>query len=131
MKDSFAFHLAVHQACLRDTRYAREAYRFLCDALDHTVKMLGRAESGSRHVTGQELLAGWRDLAVMQFGPMATWVMGEWGIHRSEDVGAMVYNLIVLRYFGKNESDSIDDFSDGVDMEEALSKPFQSQRKGN
>lgn len=125
MKDNFAFHLAVHEACRKDDRFAPQAYAFLCDALEHTVKMLGREESESRHVTGQEILAGWRDLAVLEFGPMANVVMREWGIRRSEDVGAMVYNFIGIGYFGKNETDSIEDFSDGVDLLEALGRPFQ------
>lgn len=124
MKDSFAFQIAVHEACRKDTRYAREAYAFLCDALAHTVTMLGREDSENRHVTGQEILAGWRDLAVNEFGPMANVVMREWGVQRSEDVGAMVYNFISLGYFGKNETDSIDDFTDGVDMVEALARPY-------
>ena len=37
----------------------------------------------------------------------------------------MVYNFINIGYYGKNEGDSIEDFSDGVSLEEALSRPFR------
>ena len=124
MKDSFAFQLAVHEVCRKDPRFSPQAYVFLCEALEHTAKMLDRAEGESRHVTGQEYMQGWRDLAILQFGPMAWFVMCEWGVTRSEDVGAMVYNFIEIGYFKKNDTDSIEDFADGVDLQATLKKPF-------
>jgi uncharacterized repeat protein (TIGR04138 family) len=39
-------------------------------------------------------------------------------------VGNIVYNLIDCDYFGKMETDSIDDFKGGFDFEEALTRPF-------
>ncbi len=120
-----AFHLAVRDAQKRDPRYAAQAYVFLCDALGHALKLLKRENAEDRHVAGPELLAGLRDLALREFGPMALCVMRDWGITRSEDVGNMVYLLINAGYFGKNETDSIEDFSDGVSLEEALTKPFR------
>ena len=54
--------------------------------------------------------------------------MREWGVKCSEDVGAMVFHFINIGYFGRNETDRIEDFSDGVDMEEALRKSFQATR---
>jgi uncharacterized repeat protein (TIGR04138 family) len=128
MKDFLAFQLAVHEVCRKDSRFSPQAYGFLCEALEHTSKTLDRAEGDDRHVTGQELMQGWRDLAVQQFGPMAWFVMCEWGVLSSENVGAMVYNFIEIGYFRKNETDSIHDFSDGVDLEAALKKPFTPAR---
>lgn len=129
MKDLFAFQIAVHEACRKDPRYDSQAYAFLCETLDHTAQMQGKKESEDRHVTGQEIMQGWRDLAVQQFGPMAWYVMEQWGVTASEAVGAMVYNFIGIGYFRKNESDSIEDFSDGVDLREALSRPFVVSRR--
>jgi uncharacterized repeat protein (TIGR04138 family) len=125
MKDSISFHLAVQEVLKRDARYARESYAFLCEALAHAVKMLGREDADDHHVTGPELLAGLRDFALQEYGPMALFVMHEWGIHQSEDVGNMVYNLIGIGYFGKNDTDRLEDFSDGVDLTEALRKPYR------
>lgn len=125
MKDDIAFHIAVHQVRERDPRYAPQAYAFLCDALQHTMKILGREDAEDRHVKGGEILAGFRDLAMHEFGPMAFFVMQEWGIRESLDVGNMVYNFISLGYFGKNETDRIEDFNDGVSFEAALTKPYR------
>ena len=125
MKHELAFHLAVRDSQKRDPRFAPQAYAFLCDALAHTLKLVGREDAEDRHVAGPELLAGFRDLALREFGPMAVCVLREWGIACSEDVGSMVYLLINVGYFGKNETDSIEDFSDGVSLKEALTKPFR------
>ena len=125
MKESAAFNIAVHEVLAKDARYSPQAYAFLCDALPHTVEMLGRDESDDRHVTGQELLQGCRDLALLEFGPMALFALNDWGVRCSADVGNMVYNFINIGYYGKNEGDSIEDFSDGVSLEEALSRPFR------
>ncbi|HSJ04949.1 MAG TPA: Minf_1886 family protein, partial [Verrucomicrobium sp.] len=64
-----------------------------------------------------------------QFGPMAAFVIADWGLTCSEDVGNMVYNLIGVGYFGKNETDSVEDFSDGVALMEALNRPFRVARR--
>ena len=125
MKNSFPFHLAVHEVRQRDPRYAAEAYAFLCDALTHAVKLLDREDKDDRHVTGPELLMGFRDLALHEFGPMALFVMHEWGIRCSEDVGNMVYNFIEVSYFGRNDNDRLEDFSDGISLEHELTKPYQ------
>lgn len=128
MKHEPAFHLAVRDAQKRDARFAPQAYAFLCDALAHTLKLIGREDAENRHVAGPELLAGFRDLALREFGPMALCVMRDWGVTCSEDVGSMVYLLINVGYFGKNDSDSIEDFSDGVSLMEALTKPFRAAK---
>ena len=128
MKDDIAFHIAVHQVRERDPRYASQAYAFLCEALHHAVKLLKREEADDRHVTGQELLVGFRDLALQEFGPMALFVMHEWGIRASEDVGRMVYNFIEVGFYGRNDTDSLADFSDGVNLEEALKGKVKSEK---
>ena len=129
MIDPYAFHLAVQCVQRRDPRYAFNAYAFLCEALEFTTKDLGRAEKESRHVTGQELMAGFRKFALQEFGPLAWLVMREWGVSCSEDVGNMVYNLINVRYFGRNDTDRIEDFSDGISLEGELTKPYVRYRR--
>jgi uncharacterized repeat protein (TIGR04138 family) len=128
MKDTVAFNIAVREVRQRDPRFASQAYVFLCESLEHTIKMLHREDQEDRHVAGPQLLAGFRDLALREFGPMALFVLRDWGITCSENVGEMVYNFIDLGYFGKNETDRIEDFSDGVSLEEELTKPFRMKR---
>jgi uncharacterized repeat protein (TIGR04138 family) len=127
----------------QDPRYHREAYIFLREALDFTQKSLGRshpeeappaAETKARkkpapqepvnHVSGQELLEGLRQHALQQFGPMALMVLNEWGIHRCEDFGELVFNMVDHRLLGKTDKDSREDFRAGYDFDDAFRKPF-------
>jgi uncharacterized repeat protein (TIGR04138 family) len=108
-----------------DSRYHRNAYLFLREALDHTHKMLGNAEKDViHHVSGQELLAGLREYALQQFGPMAMTVLEEWGVCRCEDWGEVVFNMIDHNLLAKSEKDSRDDFKSGYDFFEAFRRPF-------
>jgi uncharacterized repeat protein (TIGR04138 family) len=75
-------------------------------------------------VTGPELLNGVRQYALKEFGPMVMTVFDSWGIRSCEDFGHMVFNLIGVGVFGKTEQDSIEDFKNVYDFEEAFVKPF-------
>jgi len=119
------FDEAVRTICGRDPRYDRQAYFFVREALDFTVKMLKKPESGqARHVTGQELLEGIRRYALQEFGPMAITVLRGWGIRRTEDIGEIVFNLVDAGRLGKTKDDSREDFAGGYDFEEAFVRPF-------
>jgi len=108
-----------------DSRYHRDAYLFLRDALDFTTKQQKKIKgTGVRHVTGPELLDGVRLYALKEFGPMVVTVFDSWGIHSCEDFGHMVFNLINAGIFGKTERDSIEDFKNVYDFEEVFVKPF-------
>jgi uncharacterized repeat protein (TIGR04138 family) len=108
-----------------DKRYGRDAYIFLRDALDFTTKQQKKAKGTNvRHVAGPELLDGVRQYALKEFGPMVLTVFNSWGIHRTEDIGHMVFNLIDAGIFGKTEEDSIEDFMNVYDFDEAFAKPF-------
>ncbi len=120
------FAEAVDLIVARDPRYDREAYSFLRDALDYTVKQRKKSrDNACGHVTGQQLLEGIRQYALKQFGPMVVTVFDYWGIHRCEDFGEMVYNLIRTGVFGKTETDSIEDFKGGYTFEAAFVAPYQ------
>lgn len=113
-----------------DSRYQRGAYHFVRHALDHTLKAAEKEKSqASRHVRGQELLEGIREYALNQFGPLSLTVLNEWGIHQCKDFGHVVFNLVDYGLLGKTEQDSIDDFIDGYDFEEAFVIPFLSYRR--
>jgi uncharacterized repeat protein (TIGR04138 family) len=113
-----------------DARYDREAYGFLRDALDFTLKQKKKnKEEISRHVSGQELLEGVRQFAVREFGPMVLTVFEYWGIRACEDVGEMVFNLIEAGVFGRSERDSREDFKNGYDFRQAFVEPFLPEKK--
>lgn len=121
-----SFEDVLSRILKKDPRYQREAYSFLREALDHTQKGVTKAnKSEARHVSGQELLSGIREYALLQFGPMALTVLEEWGVRRCEDFGEIVFNLVEQGLLSKTEKDSRADFQDGYDFDTAFRKPFQ------
>jgi uncharacterized repeat protein (TIGR04138 family) len=121
----------LEQIAERDGRYAYEAYEFLYEALDHTLHMLGKVppllrEPDERyHVTGEQLLNGVRDLALKQFGLMARTVFHAWGINRTGDFGEIVFTLVEAGLMSKTEEDSLHDFQDVYDLDDALVKNYR------
>lgn len=114
----------------QDSRFDREAYLFLRDALDYTVKARKKAKEGTDHVTGQQLLEGIRQYALKQYGPMVLTVFGYWGVQRCEDFGDMVFNFIREGIFGKTDTDSIEHFSGGYSFHEAFVVPYLPEPNG-
>ena len=113
-----------------DPRYDVEAYLFVREALDYTVKELKKPESGEdRHVSGQELSEGIRRYALSQFGPMALTVLNSWGVKRTDDFGEIVFNLIEVGELGMREEDRREDFSSVYDFDIAFKVPFLTESK--
>lgn len=120
------FDAAVENIRQRDKRFDSGAYFLLKDALDFTLKRARESNDDvERHVSGEELLLGFRDHVVEEFGPMAHTLLREWGVHTCSDLGDMVFHLIDEGMFGKQDSDSPEDFRDIYDFEEALCAPFR------
>jgi uncharacterized repeat protein (TIGR04138 family) len=124
--DGINFDEVLEKIVAKDSRYTREAYLFVREALDHTQKMIGKAPKDDlpRHVSGQQLLEGARDFAIQQYGPMAMTVLNEFGIQRCEDFGELVFNMVENSLLAKTDKDSRDDFKGGYDFEDAFRKPF-------
>jgi len=119
------FEEALERILTGDARYHRHAYLFLREALDHTHKMLGKAEKDIiHHVTPQELLDGIREYALQQFGPMAITVLEEWGVRSCEDWGEIVFSMIENSLLAKTEQDKREDFKGRYDFFEAFRRPF-------
>ncbi len=108
----------------RDRRFSRNAYYFVLDALDFTMSNLGREQmtGEERHVGGKELLAGIKDYAADQFGPMAALVFERWGVRSPADFGEIVFNLIDAELLSRRPSDSRLDFVDGIDFRETFAE---------
>src|SRR5437763_13231596 len=120
------FSEALDSIIAADPRYSREAYVFLRDALDCTTKQQKKITGTAvRHGSGPELLEGVRQYALKEFGPMVMTVFAYWGLHASEDIGHMVFNLIGAGIFGKTDEDSIEDFKNVYQFADAFVKPFE------
>ncbi|MGE4620465.1 MAG: Minf_1886 family protein [Planctomycetota bacterium] len=102
------------------SEYPREAYAFLFDALDHSVRNVHSLDQYDQiknddlhHVGAQELLESVRQYAMLEFGCLAGCVFDSWGVVASEDVGMMVFHLIEYQLLGKKETDRVADFDRG------------------
>jgi len=121
------FEEALRLIRQEDPRFAEGAYLFVREALDFTIKLLKKPATGPRrHVSGAELLEGIRQYALQEYGPMARTVLATWGVHRCEDFGALVFNLVNARVLGKTDEDRLEDFNGGYDFDEAFRAPFRS-----
>ena len=110
------------QAIREDGRYPPAAYAFLHRGLELTTRQVHETDpsEGPRHVSGQQLCAGLRALALEHWGPLAQAVLSSWNIHATRDFGEMVFLLIGLSLMGKQDSDQIEDFDDVYDFQEAF-----------
>jgi uncharacterized repeat protein (TIGR04138 family) len=120
------FSEALDSVVAGDPRYDREAYVFLRDALDYTMKQRKKQSKEElwRHVNGRELLEGVRQFAIKEFGPMVPTVFEYWRLKSCEDIGEMVFNLIHAGVFRKSDGDSKNDFKNGYSFKEAFVDPF-------
>lgn len=91
------------------------------------VKLAGKEalEGVERHVTGQQVLAGMRDHAAAQFGPLAAQVWRSWGVRSTLDWGKVVFLLVDNGLLNRQESDTLDDFRDGFDFDEAFVRDYE------
>jgi uncharacterized repeat protein (TIGR04138 family) len=122
---------ALEKISQRDPRFNREAYLFVREALNYTQKMIIKANKNKvRHVTGVELLAGIRDYALHEYGPMAHYILREWGVVSCEDFGRIVFNMVDASLLAKTENDTEADFKGVYDFEEAFRQPFLPSAKG-
>ena len=123
-----SFQDTVTEILKKDARYQADAYFFLVEALDVTVKDIRKNQPDhGRHVSGKELLDGIKAYALDEFGPMTHTVFAEWGIHNTQDFGEIVFNLVEAGRLGKTESDSREDFKNAYDFDEAFLMPFEPQ----
>lgn len=114
-----------------DPRYEPEAYNFVYDALDFTLKNVVNPRTRSnQHVTGQELLEGVRRHAIQEFGCLARMVLESWGLRSTSDIGEIVFNLVEYDLMGKQDSDDRIDFLDVYSFDDAFDvKPVFSYRQ--
>lgn len=113
----------IEAICETDARYKRDAYEFVMEALGVAQKKFRRP----KHVTGEELLGGIRELLLDKFGPMTLSVLEHWGIKTTEDFGNIVFNLVDKKVLSKTEEDSIDSFKKGYDFKEAFGNDYQKK----
>lgn len=113
----------IEGICVRDERYRPDAYEFVMEALAFTQKKFRRL----KHVTGEELLKGIRELLLEKFGPMALTVLTHWGIATTEDFGNIVFSLVDNKVLSKTDEDTVESFKDAYDFKKTFGIEYQKQ----
>lgn len=119
-------HESDWQSVLESAPYPAEAFEFVQSGLSHTQERLYSEDthlaSEERHIRGQEFCIGLRDLAIERWGLMAPAVLRHWKIHRTLDFGRIVFAMIDAGLMSKTEEDSLEDFRNVYDFDEAFSR---------
>jgi uncharacterized repeat protein (TIGR04138 family) len=125
-----SFTEALERVLAKDTRYTRDAYIFLRDALDFTLKKRRKSQrEEATDVPADELLDGFRLYTLKECGPMSSLVLESWGVRSSEDIGNMVFNLVDTGVFSKTDLDTPEMFRNGFDFDQAFQEPFRPAQK--
>ena len=104
--------------------YPLEAFTFVREGLTYTSQRMHRSAENSvdvdRHISGQQLCRGLRDVAIQQYGLLAPVVLKHWHVRRTDDFGRIVFAMINEGLMSKTPDDSLEDFRMVYDFEEAF-----------
>lgn len=117
------FEDAVDAIMEKHPEYAPDAYGFMRSALESASRRFGKT-SAAPHLSAEELYLGFCAYALEEYGPLAKAVMEHWNVQSSADVGAIVYNLIEVGVFARQESDTQAQFEHLRPMSEILDEPY-------
>ena len=117
MSETLELLQTIHDLAGRRGVFRQDAYFFVLEALE-----TASAEHPERpDVTGEDLLAAVRALGRERFGVMAPEVFRAWGVRTTIDFGRVVFHLVEAGLLKKRERDSLSDFIDKFDFEDAFS----------
>ncbi len=102
----------------KDGRYAARAYAVLMDVFTYLTEK-------SKNVSAVEILDEFRETVLDEFGPLSYFVLTEWGVKATEDIGEMMFNLADAKRLVKNEAETKAPFVGVYDFREAFLAPFE------
>lgn len=114
---------AMTQLILTDGRYPLDAFGFLHEGLELAARSQygdEPASPGERHVSGTQLCEALRDHAIGRWGRLARTVLSHWNIRSTLDFGHMVYLLVDNGFMQKTAEDSVEDFRQVYDFDQAF-----------
>lgn len=125
---------SLTQIARESGKYPPEAFEFVREGLKYTVDQSSTSEQteammdfdssedaeNSRHVTGQQLCEGMKAYARHRWGMLAQTVLQRWNITETMDFGRIVYAMIDEGYMAKTDRDSIEEFRDVYNFDEAF-----------
>jgi uncharacterized repeat protein (TIGR04138 family) len=104
----------------REPRFHEHGYLFVLAALEFCQTRL----TERRHITGRELAAACRDLALERFGVMARVVLDHWGIRSTSDIGDIVFTLVELGLLISQPGDTREEFMGVFEFDEAFERDY-------
>jgi uncharacterized repeat protein (TIGR04138 family) len=108
--------------------YPPEAYAFIQQGLGFAVQRVHgnvKDPKASRHITGQDLCEGLREMALAQWGRLARTVLRRWNITSTVDFGRIVFALVDAGLMQKTDDDSLEDFRNVYDFRSAFEAEYQ------
>lgn len=120
---------SLKQILAEDPRYQANAYYFLREALNYTLKRAKKHKTKAiRHVSCADLLEGIRRYALQEYGPVSKTVLNTWGVFTCEDFWYIISNLEKKGVLKLSKEDSIIDFENGYDFHSAFRTPFEPDK---
>jgi uncharacterized repeat protein (TIGR04138 family) len=122
------FHKALEQVVDDLGVYPIEAYFFIQQGLAYTVNRIygTTAVSGlGRHVTGQQLCHGLRELALKQWGYLASTVLRRWNITQTVDFGRIVFSMARHNIMKTTPDDTLEDFRNVYQFSRAFDSGYR------
>jgi uncharacterized repeat protein (TIGR04138 family) len=105
---------------LRERRFHEQAYLFVLAALEFQQSRLAER----RHISGRELAAACRDLAIERYGVMARVMLEHWGITSTADIGDVVFALVESDLLLSQPGDRREDFIGVYSFEDAFEREY-------
>jgi uncharacterized repeat protein (TIGR04138 family) len=112
----------LEQIAKEDGRFCTSAIKFVYEGLGYTAKNVA---SEPKHVSGQTLCQGLKELALEKWGRLAMLVLNTWGIKTTNDFGDIVYLMIRHEWMSAQPNDSVDDFNDVYDFKTVFKDQFK------
>ena len=97
----------------RDGRYDERAYSLVLEGVDKACAMYEKGGVRKRHLSARETIDGINCCSIENFGPMADYVLGKWGINSFKDFGEIIYNLVDVGLLNLDKRDKREDFDLG------------------
>jgi uncharacterized repeat protein (TIGR04138 family) len=102
----------------------------LDDTIVQVIDDAGGIDNLNRHVSGRQLCWGLRDFALERWGLMARTVLNRWRIDSTSDFGRIVFAFIEHNLMQKQPEDTLEDFEDVYDFQEAFDGAFRTALNG-
>ncbi len=114
------FWVVVERIRRADGRYTPEAYGFVMESLDATVRDLGER----RHVSAAELIRGLCRYTKVRYGMLGYAVLQQWGVRGPGDVGEIVFQLVDAGILSRRDEDTRGDFDQVEDFKRVLEDEY-------